>query len=191
MKYLYLSEVEWSNAWINGGEIPISLASTYINKERDGILTPDENLIHESPVNLKGLSPFLHFAEGASIRHLTITNSRFNGVRIPDIVNAGYYVEDGLILSFCNSLSGEVAKKLKKKACVKITNIEKLRKSIDRQLGFKGIMKECEYTNGHQRNHFLKSVEDSWQDEYRIFWKYPTNKVVKIPSGLAEFVCEF
>jgi hypothetical protein len=191
VKYLYLSEVEWSNTWINGGDIPISLASTYLNKDRDGILTPDENLIHKSPVNLKGLGSSLHIAEGANVKGLTITNSSMDGVRIPNIVKADYYVEDGLILSFCNSLSSDVAKKLKKKACVKITNIEKLRKSIDKQLGIKGIMKKCEYTNDHQRNHFLKSVEDSWQDEYRIFWKYPTNKVVKIPSGLAEFVCEF
>ena len=191
VKYLYLTEVEWAEAWINGGLIPISLASSYLHHQRDGIRTPDENLVHESPVDLKSLDPFIHIADGASVKRLTITNSTFNGQKIPDIVNANYYSEDGLILSFCNSYSEDIARRLGKKACVKITNLEKLRKTIGKQLGCKGVMKECEYTDDHQRNHFLKSTEDSWQDEYRIFWKYPKNKVVEIPKGIAEFVAVF
>ena len=115
MKFLYLTEIEWADAWVNGGEIPISLASTYLHDERGGILTPDENLIHKSPVDLKSLSPFIHFGDGAGVKKLSITNSSMNGQRIPDIVDASYYKEDGLILSFCNSFNEDIAKRLEKK----------------------------------------------------------------------------
>lgn len=187
VKYLYLTEVEWANTWIHGGEIPVKLASTYLHHTREGIKTLDENLIHESPVDLKSLSPMVHLE---NVKNFTMTNSFFNGQRVPDIISANYYNEDGLILSFCNNFSEEIARKLGKKACVKIVDLEKLRKRIDKQLGIKGVMKECRYTTDHQRNHFLKSTEDSWQDEYRIFWRYPKNKIVLVPSGIAEFFAE-
>ncbi len=190
-KYLYLTEVSWADAWISGGEIPISLASTYRHDERRGILTPDENLVHDSPVDLKSLSPFIHIADGAGIKGLTVRNSSYNGEKIPEIINANYFTEDGLILSFCNSFSEAVARKLRKSCCVKILNIEKLVKKINKQLGCKGIMKECTYTNDHQRNHFLKSVEDAWQDEFRVFWKTTNSKLINIPPGTAEFVSKF
>jgi len=79
VKYLYLTEVAWAAAWINGGEIPMSLASTYCHDQRDGILTPDGNLVHESPVVLKSLSPMIHFADGANVKNFNITNSYFTG----------------------------------------------------------------------------------------------------------------
>ena len=97
-------------------------------------------------------------------------------------------MEDGLILSFCNHFKIETANCFQKKACVRIINIEKTRKKIDKQLGCKGIMKNCEYTDDHQRNHFLKSVEDSWQDEFRIFWRTNQEKLVRIPCGTAELI---
>jgi hypothetical protein len=187
-KYLYLTKVQWVKAWIKGGKIPILLASTYLYDKRDGILTPDENLIHESPVDLKSLSPAIHFSE---VKKLSFINSYINGQRVPDIINANYYIEDGLILSFCNSYSKDIARRLSKKACVKILSMEKLKDQIDKQLGCEGIMKKCEYTNDHQRNHFLKSREDAWQDEFRIFWKTTTSKWVNVPEGIAEFIAEF
>ena len=190
-KYLYLTEIEWIDAWINGGSIPISLASTYLHDERGGNLTPDENLVHESPVDLKSLSPFIHIADGANVKNLNITNSSMNGQRIPDIVGANYYTEDGLILSFCNSFSAEIAERMKKKACVKILNMEKMRRKIDKQLGCRGIMGACKYTSDHNRNHFLKSADDSWQDEYRIFWRTTREKWIAIPTGTAELVSVF
>ena len=190
-KYLYLTEIEWADAWVNGGEIPLALASTYKKNFREGTYTPDENLIHESPVDLKSLSPAIHIPDGANVKDLTVTNNYMNGARIPDIVNANYYTEDGLILSLSNSYSEEIARRLGKKACVKILNVEKLRKKIDKQLGYKGVMGECEYTIDHQRSHFKKSVEDLWQDEFRIFWKYPYEKWVKVPEGVAELVATF
>ena len=185
-KFLYLTKKEWVDVWVNGGEIPISLASSYLSKNRDGTLTPDENLIHESPVDLKSLSPGIHI--GGNVKDITITNSFINGKRVPDIISGNYFTEDGLIFSFCNVFDKDIAHRLNKEACVRLNNLEKLRRKIDKQLGSKGVMKECEYTNDHQRNHFLKSTKDSWQQEFRIFWKYPKNKIVTIPSGHGELV---
>jgi len=49
-------------------------------------------------------------------------------------------------------------------------------------------MRDCEYTDSHQRNHFLKSAKDKWQDEFRVFWKGNKMRMVKIPAGTAELV---
>jgi hypothetical protein len=173
-KFLYLTEPEWTRAWIDGGEIPINLASAYLSDSRDGIMTPDENLVHESAVPIPSLRQHgFHFA---NVKNLTFTNNYSNGARLPDLHNANYYSEDGLILSFCNHFHVSTAERLGKRACVKIINIDRTRKKLDKQLGRKGIMKSCEYTESHQRNHFLKSTEDQWQDEYRIFWKRSGSK---------------
>jgi len=188
-KFLYLTECEWMDPWVNGGEIPIKVASSYISKTRDGIMTPDENLIHKSEV------PIPTFFKGPITigklpvyKSVTITNNFINSVRMPEVRNAKYYVEDGLILSFCNHFSEQTAAKFKKNACVKIANIEALKKSIDEQIGRESVMRNCEYTNDHQRNHFLKSIEDEWQDEYRMFWKAVGAASVVIPSGVAKTV---
>lgn len=187
-KYLYLTKQEWAEAWINGGEIPISLASTYLHDKREGVLTPDENLIHDSSVDLKSLSPFVHFAEDAQVKNFTMTGCRMNGKAIPNIKNANYYKEDGIILSFCNTLSESVATKLGKECCVKITNFKELKNMIDDQIGVKGIMRDCEYTADHRRNHFLKSTEDKWQQEFRMFWPFDHKVLVTIPKGHGKLV---
>lgn len=189
-KYLYLTEVEWADAWVNGGDIPIALASSYLSDNREGIYTPDENLIHESAVDLKSLSPHFHIADGAQMKDITITNYTIGGRKTLDVVNANYFNEDGLILSLCNEFSLDIAKKMSKKCCVKITNVEKLRRIVDKQLGCKGQMGNCIYTTNHERNHFLKSIDDSWQTEYRLFWRSLESKWVKLPANMAEFVCE-
>ncbi|WP_333709703.1 hypothetical protein [Malikia spinosa] len=184
--FLYLTEPTWVKSWIEGGEIPISPASSYLSNLREGIMTPDENLIHESAMPIPSLKQHGYHFE--NIKNLTFTGNYSNGVRLPDLINANYYTEDGLILSFCNHFNTSTAGRLGKKACIKILNIEKTRRKIDKQLGCKGIMKACEYTSDHQRNHFLKSKEDEWQDEFRIFWKTQKPKWVKIPQSTAEIV---
>jgi hypothetical protein len=183
-KYLYLTKHEWALTWVNGGIIPILPASTYLSKERSGTMTPDENRIHNSPVDVTKL-PGIKFSEGAGVKNLTYTGNVFNGVKAPDVVNAQYYLEDGLILSFCNIKSRSIAQRLGKKACVKILNIHSLKYIIDEQLGVDGISGICDYTHDHNRNHFLKYNEDSWQNEYRIFWPLTEPRKVKIPKGTA------
>ncbi|MEG4316486.1 hypothetical protein U8L64_15885 [Pseudomonas sp. FIP_A4] len=188
-KYLYLTKAQWVDTWVNGGSIPIALASSYLSDIRDGIMTPDENLIHESNIPIPSLQQ--HGIHIENTRNITITGFISNGIRQPDILHANYYKEDGLILSFCNSFNREIAKRMGKEACVRILNIEKLRKSIDKQIGCKGIMKDCEYTSSHNRNHFLKHESDAWQDEYRMFWRTTRERWVVLPEGTAELVAIF
>lgn len=183
-----MTEFDWHETWVKGGEIPIRLASAYLNNERSGIMTPDENLIHDSNVDIRSLSPAIHME---NVKGINMTNVVINGVRIPDINNASYYREDGLILSFCNRESEAIARELGKQCCVRVSKLKELRKCIDAQVGVKGIMGPCEYTEDHQRNHFLKSVEDSWQEEYRMFWRYPNDTKVVIPSGHAKLVATY
>lgn len=184
-KYLYLRELEWCDAWINGGEVPISLASRYLGTDRSGIITPDENLIYKSEIPIE----VLH-ANGLLIsqcKDLNFTNCVFGNLRI-DNLDFSHYNQDGLILSFCNSYSERISRDLGKSACVRVNRMAALKEAIDVQLGCIGKMGPCIYIHGHQRNHFLKSIKDSWQDEYRIFWPLQEEVRVKIPRGIASLV---
>jgi hypothetical protein len=183
-KFLYLTKTEWQNAWLNGGTIPINLASEYLRQERGSIYTPDETLIHDSPVDLT-LIPVLKL----SGINLTMIGNIVDGQRIPDFRNASLLRQDGNILSFCDVASTAIAKQLKKVCCVKIFDLSELKKIIDAQLGVLGESGPCVYTAGHQRGHFLKSTEDAWQREYRLFWHGNENKKVTIPAGIAEPIC--
>lgn len=187
-KYLYLTEHEWANSWINGGEIPLKLASTYLSDKRDGTLTPDENLIHKSEFPINEYQQY-----GIAIKDckdITITGFLHDGQKTPDVHNADYYTEDGLILSFSNTYNKDIAKNLGKKSCVKINNMKRLKHIIDKQLKSVGEMKKCLYTDDHNRNHFLKSDLDMWQDEFRIFWNITKFKSINIviPSGIATLI---
>lgn len=95
--YLYLEKEEWADAWVNGGEIPITPASNYQSDERIGTMTPDENLIHESNIDLMSLSPMIHIGKNTNIKSFNLLNCSVNGQPIPDIKDAKYYKEDGLI----------------------------------------------------------------------------------------------
>lgn len=187
-KYLYLTEVEWANAWIDGGEIPILLASNYLRDVRDRTYTPDENLIYQSAIPISTLKE--NGLDISQCKDMVFKNCTFGDLRI-DHLEFSHYTDDGLILSFSNSYSEVIARKLGKKACIRINKILALKACIDEQLSCESKMGYCLYTNDHQRNHFLKSSEDSWQDEYRIFWQLNSNKMVRIPKGTASFVSEF
>lgn len=185
-KYLYLTRAEWAVTWVNGGTVPINLASTYKSIERIGTKTPDENLIHEAQ---RPIPEYDNYGiEIKECKDITINNITYNGKSIPPIQNANYYTEDGIILSFCNCFSICIADWLSKKACVMIKDVNLFKAEIDRQLNSIGIMKDCTYTPDHQRNHFLKSTADAWQNEFRIFWEIKENKEVTIPAGTAELI---
>ena len=92
---------------------------------------------------------------------------------------------DGVILCLSNSFSEAVMERLHKTACVEIPNWKRLLATISEQLGIFGIGRAVEYTVSTDRNHFLKSIEDKWQDEFRIFWSLPAAVTIKIPSGIA------
>ncbi|WP_442108254.1 hypothetical protein [Pseudomonas sp. NUPR-001] len=186
--YLYLNEHWHAETWMFGGVIPINPASTYRKMERSGIYTPDENLIHDSPVDLTTPNPLFRLSPGAQVKGLTMCDNYVDGVRQPDVFNASYYEEDGLILSFSRRLSRNVAKKMSKTACIKILDMSRLKAHLDEQLGVTSKAGFCEYTSGHQRNHFLKSEADMWQDEYRLFWSLHKKVEVEIPPGIGELM---
>ena len=75
-----------------------------------------------------------------------------------------------------------------KEACVRIDDIERLKRDLDGQIGCEGRMESCRYTNDHQRDHFLKSIDDSWQYEYRIFWSHTESRAVWIQPGTARLI---
>ncbi|HFL2185762.1 TPA: hypothetical protein ACG3DQ_000740 [Pseudomonas putida] len=181
--YLYLNEAWHAETWVNGGKVPINPASFYRSVEREGIYTPDENLIHKSEYDLTKLQQMAGIVL-SNVKDFNMTGC--TGYEpLPDICNADYYEEDGLILSFSSRLSDEIAFKMKKKTCVRIISINSLKNCIDAQLGVVGQAKYCSYTSDHQRNHFLKSELDSWQAEYRLFWPLANKVEVDIPKGTA------
>lgn len=134
-------------------------------------------------------NPIIHLPPGGGIRDLTVTGFNYNGVLLPDIHNASYYEEDGLILSFSYRLTGILARKMKKKACVKILDMDLLKAHLDQQIGVKSEAGPCSYTDGHQRNHFLKSDLDIWQAEYRLFWPADKKVEVSVEPRTAELIC--
>ncbi|MGE0497725.1 MAG: hypothetical protein AB7I35_15555 [Ramlibacter sp.] len=182
-KYLYLARIEWAETWIGGGPIPISLASTYRSIERGGTQTPDENLIHNSPVDIASLRHSGFRFE--NVRGLTFVGNISNGRMLPSFYNADYYMDDGLILSFSNVCNAEVCKRLGKVICVELLDVERLKAHLDNELGVVGTAKDCRYTADHQRNHFLKSIEDEWQQEFRLFWPIKESRTVVLPHGFA------
>ncbi|MGF6116713.1 hypothetical protein ABIE30_000619 [Janthinobacterium lividum] len=187
-KYLYLTKPEWQHAWIHGGEIPITAASSYLSDVREGTMTPDENLIHESTFDLHQLPDFI-FGKNPQIRGgVTFKGCTVNGVPIPDFVNARRFHEDGAILSFCDNMDAEIMRRFGKTCCVRILDVHRLKAVIDEQVGLISKMGPCKYTIDHQRNHFLKSSKDSWQQEYRIFWKDTSTRNVTLPPGISEAV---
>jgi len=82
-------------------------------------------------------------------------------------------------------LSLDIMKRFKdKKAVIQIFDINKLKESFDSQIGFVSEDGFCQYTEMDERNHFLKHVSDSWQKEYRWFWR-GFDKIVNVfvPTG--------
>ncbi|MGK5079658.1 hypothetical protein [Janthinobacterium sp. HLX7-2] len=187
-KFLYLTQHAFQDAWINGGEIPIMPASTYLSDVRNGTSTPDENLIHKSKHDLTKFPLLDLSAPNAFLLNATIIGCSFDGIRVPDIVKANYYTEDGAILSFCHEKNAEIMNRLGKVCCVRILDVERLKSVIDLQLGIKGKMGSCKYTKDHQRSHFLKSNMDAWQQEYRLFWKNVGKTFITLPPGIGEAV---
>ncbi|MCR1304018.1 MULTISPECIES: hypothetical protein [unclassified Enterobacter] len=180
-KFLYLTEKEWFQPWVYGGNVPLSLASKYKKDERHGIYTPDENLVDSSTHDLNKV-----FGGGVNLmgtNHVFI-DSYVNGELFP-FMQYNRTFEDGLILCLANRRSNYIAKKLKKFSCVKILNVENLKLILDEQIGVVSEMGPCKYTSSHIRNCFTKSNLDSWQDEYRLFWPGAEPRDVFIPKGTA------
>ena len=184
-KFLYLTRPEWVTTWIAGGTVPLNLASAYRSNERQGTMTPDEVRHSE----LHGIS------ERDFERIVKIGPNAAASISIGKVVIDGKvrgrdvsFVrqdKDGLILCLSNSFSPATLERLQKTACVEIPDWRRLLVAIDEQLGVSGMGRPVEYTNSSDRKQFLKSVDDAWQDEFRLFWPVSSSTTVTIHSNLA------
>lgn len=182
-KFLYLTKHEWEEPWINGGEIPLFVASTYRSMDRGGTFTPDENIIDTSTHSFSLLSNLFglrdNFAGEIILEDCVCADGPIPNMHIKR------KFEDGLVLCLANRRSRFIAKKLQKRSCVVIKDVDLLKNIIDEQIGFKGVMRECRYSKHHERDHFTKSFNDAWQDEFRMFWKDAENINIRLPRGIA------
>ena len=189
-KYLYLKAVDHVAAWTDGGEVPLSLASAYLAIERHETMTPDETYTHTvsnlSQAQADGLARNIDFSGGGGGLHArTVKHS--DGTTSED-VHWDVKRWDGLVLCMSNSENKEICKRMGKLACVAIDSPEQLFRVITAQLGIRGTHQCCLYTAKPDREPFLKSSRDAWQDEYRMFWRGGTERMVTIPPRTARFL---
>jgi hypothetical protein len=188
-KFLYLAKIEHVAAWTDGGAVPLSLASKYLDIERHETRTPDETFTKKT------------WGEGDDIDDL---ERRF----INPIIGGGVFVSgpsyprgpqgeatgltvarwDGLVLCLSNSESKSVCSELGKAACVAIDHPLALFQVLSAQLGVAGEHRHCDYTDTRDRDVFLKSKLDRWQDEYRMFWLGAGPRSVTIPPQTARLL---
>lgn len=198
---IFLGSEAFVAAWINGGSVPLNLASSYISNERSGVMTPDECLTHEnslgidfggdvrmtffpSPSSPYRHPPGLYLASSANIKTSAGT---WKG---PGHYN-GYY-EDGLILCFSSNPSRKQMKRFGGKvAGVNIVDLALLKSCLDDQVGVISKFGRVRYTERSDRNPFLKSKLDEWQSEFRLYWKIVPKEVplwVSLPRSVARIL---
>jgi len=107
-----------------------------------------------------------------------------NGVPVPDIIDGNMYREDGLVLCFSNTLSSAICRQLGKTFCVAVDDMASLKRLLDEQVGIESIAGHCEYTDDHQRDHFMKLEADEWMDEFRLFWRTSETKSFHLPPSI-------
>jgi hypothetical protein len=190
--YLYLTEVEWARAWIEGGTVPLAMTSKYRSLERSGILTPDEDVhrqLNNAPYEaLKGLiDDKLLFHSNFQLEGVTIRNRALQ-TEYKD-VSLKNEVRPALVLCLSTKKDAALATRLGKKACVEVTNPAALKIALDQQVGRSSTQNKCDYTFSFDRNHFLKSAEDAWQCEYRFIWSgIAKGRSVEIPPGTGRLI---
>lgn len=177
--FLYLEKPEYAESWMTGGLVPSpKLASSYLSKERKGTMTPDEtHIIEGDDPRILSQYGILGIPDGVLPRgSIEAYNNYFNDQPVPNVTYS-HRIEDGYILSFSHIFNPEIGACLGKSVCVKIMDMQKLKRSFDEQMGIESTMGSCNYVHNHIRDHFTKLVADQWQDEFRIFW--PTWKIKK------------
>lgn len=122
VKYLYLKEHEHALTWINGGRIPLYLASTYIRSEdeRGGVYTPDENIVRESTYDLRELPPQVNLKNFRGGGLKVYVGNRATPIDQQVNINwtnitSSHKEEDGLIFCLCNHKSKKTASRFQKK----------------------------------------------------------------------------
>lgn len=190
--YLYLGQPEYAQTWVAGGRIPIFAAKKYLSVDRAGIYTPDE--LRQRTVSLtdpraaSGLDSFFGLASGTmSFNNCTIN---FEGDAFPLQGTVKQDFEDAYILCFSTEQSPHLMERLRKRACVKISDPAELKNVIDREMQQVSQAGLVEYTDHPNRGHFLKSSLDNWQSEYRFVWPRGGEATIwiDIPLGTASEV---
>jgi|SRR5690606_8091317 len=199
--FIYLKFPEHITTWVDGGTLPLKTVKDYLSKERDAEMTPDEGS-NRSFTGSKSFEDFdrirRKFVDFKEVDN--ISDIRGNIVISGNIMTTNGEIEldgteyfsnetiDGLILCFSKTKSKGIAKRFCRDYCVQIIDFPLLKKSIDDQLGKKGCCDSCRYTTGPNRSHFLKSIHDKWQNEFRIVWSGIEKCSVELPKGVAKHV---
>ena len=189
-RYLYLAEPEYAETWVNGGMAPINPASKYLSEIRAGTLTPDE--VTQKTVtggSMKIFDGIFQFSGGGSV-NVTMSNNVINGVLQSGTMRYSQFPEHALILCMCEVYDASIMERLGHKVAVKIPSVAALKACLDGQIGVVSQAGSVEYTDEPgSRTHFLKSIEDSWQREYRLAWigddLGTESRTVRIDVGLA------
>lgn len=182
--WLYLAKHEFARAWIEGGDVPLNVVSTYRRAERSDIYTPDE--VQQTDYNLE-IAGLIDMTGNFSFKNCTVIGGPGNA---SGILNGRHWEEDGLVLSMTYKAPNlDVMKCFKKQCCVRIEDVGALTETLDRQVGAVSEMRACEYTQSRAKlNHFRKGMQDAWQAEYRMFWKDQPQQSVTLLSGTATAV---
>lgn len=203
--YKYLPKKEYISTWLDGGIIPLKLASSFYSIERDKTKTPDENQIRELKSKMSPDQFNKEYSRIVQIGNLeNLTEARMNlnisGNKIildNKVIDDGSTIYqstmiDGYIMCFSCTLSSDIANKFDMPFVVEITDMNNLKKRINQELSLPFNEGLCEYTTSINRNVFLKGRDDKWQDEYRFFWQTDNNAdqeiFVEIPKGIAKIV---
>lgn len=195
--YKYLTKEEYASTWIDGGTAPVLPASTYRSQERLGTMTPDE-VVHQkfSSHGAKrafesgafGFAP--NFVGVVQFENVTIEGfqHQIDPIRIDGTFDR--FEQDALIDCYSTELSSSLAERLGKAAIVEVMDIDSLLDQFDGQIGSHSERHLVSYTEGLERGHFMKSVSDNWQREFRAVWTSALNVSIEvnIPSGFCRRV---
>ena len=196
--YKYLSNEEFASTWINGGQVPIFPASAYRNVDRRGTGTPDEVINQKFSskaikrafeINAFGFDR--NFLGAVQMHNVTIQGfpNQLNPLHIYGAF--ARFEQDALVDCYACELSEILMKRLEtKNTCIEISNIDALLDEFDRQIGIESKRGKVIYTNGLERDHFLKGEEDAWQNEFRAIWTVPDAAKLEIfvPAGFCKRV---
>lgn len=185
--FVYLATEDHVSNWVNGGGcVPIKLASDFKGQELQGNKTPDETVIHESPVDLNALRAAGIELSG-SHKHVWFANNVGPNGPIENftIDSMKFHEEDGRVMCFSRTNSRKIADFFGREFCVRIDNIPLLKEIMDEAVGAVSVAGKCQYTDDFQRNVFLKANDQAFMDEFRIYWpNVVEEKSFTMPTGV-------
>ncbi|TGX55982.1 hypothetical protein E5A73_02380 [Sphingomonas gei] len=192
--FKYFEKKDYALSWERGGQIPISLASSFLSNHRDGIFTPDEvlqaRLVGCKKSDFRGILELGPDVRGGRIHNIGFKDFGDDDFTYVKHAEIDHFEEDAYILCMSTVLSAGLMAMLKKSCAIEILDLERLRSSLDEVLGKKSVSGSVRYTNNEDRGHFMKSEADSWQEEYRMAWTSSGQPTVwvDIPEGIGKMI---